>query len=463
MLGPWQIRHGYTSFKMNGIVPRLHPIQDRKWLELKGPSSGSASYHVDASATVVITSKHCHLRHVVEPFTIFAQQLKKTARSRPTVTREPMMFAWGRACMDEAHQEVSGFGTAHWIFKQLGKHVRKWLLTGTPFETSPEQMANWIATLEDGWASSLLIPQKPWPRRDRYRQQPRECTFAKIKELGAMHKRLVKGTDDSGLLMPEHVRKLSIVLNTIWLRRSATRSKFFDQPLTNVLPNIHHDVECILPPEFLEVVNSEVLTITSVLQKELDQATAKWEATVPRLTPKPQLNMNNWLLRARRMRILSSFPRLGTLDKTRRLSYTGKEDRNADNGWIKPVGGRLYELQRTNSPYEVFIRDVCAPANCPKSAALNQLMDEAWEPGEKACFATMGPTNALLLYWVSDYPGGRTLPTPPPSLGPSRGASLMMCSIFASCARLMWRSFMAQSKSREPRTMSGSFKKTRSP
>ena len=170
------------------------------------------------------------------------------------------------------------------------------------------------------------------------------------------------------------------------------------------------------------MVNSEVLTITSVLQKELDQATAKWEATVPRLTPKPQLNMNNWLLRARRMRILSSFPRLGTLDKTRRLSYTGKEDRNADNGWIKPVGGRLYELQRTNSPYEAFIRDVCAPANCPKIAALNQLMDEAWEPGEKACFATMGPTNALLLYWVSDYPGGRTLPTPPPLLSGPLGA-----------------------------------------
>ena len=38
--------------------------------------------------------------------------------------------------MDEAHLDVSSNSKAISIFRGIGKHVRKWMVTGTPFESS---------------------------------------------------------------------------------------------------------------------------------------------------------------------------------------------------------------------------------------------------------------------------------------------------------------------------------------
>lgn len=83
-----------------------------------------------------------------------------------------MKFAWGRACIDEAHQANNEDVL---IFKNSNTHVRKWFLTGTPFvstwnfsgfngrELHSEFIINW---LNHPWRFFLLfIRPCPMPLR----------------------------------------------------------------------------------------------------------------------------------------------------------------------------------------------------------------------------------------------------------------------------------------------------------
>ena len=111
----------------------------------------------------------------------------------------------------------------------------------------------------------------------------------------------------------------------------------------------------------------------------------------------PDLSINSWLLMVRKMQVLSTFPRLSSLEATAALKFTGQE--HIEKHWVERESGKLYALQETHSPYELHIKDICASSNCTKLAAFCEVM-ETWEKNEKAVFFTMGPTNALILYWI---------------------------------------------------------------
>ena len=214
-LGVWNVRHGYTNPKMNRLVPRLDRIKDRQLLELNGANTKRTAYHPDASATIVATTKLCCTKHTFKTFDQSYVPPKLTPRSRPKPQTIGMNFAWSRVCVDEAHLDQSTHSTGILLVKGLGKHLRKWFVTGTPFETSPDQVASWIATLEDGWDSPLTSQDRPWPRQLTYRNQLKECTPQKVKELGAIHRRLMKNGEIDQRLLLEHARKVSILLNTL--------------------------------------------------------------------------------------------------------------------------------------------------------------------------------------------------------------------------------------------------------
>ena len=109
------------------------------------------------------------------------------------------------------------------------------------------------------------------------------------------------------------------------------------------------------------------------------------------------MSINDWLRMARRMRVLSTFPRLSSLEATAGLQPTGKED--GERGWVKNSAIRLYELQATDSLYEQRVEGICAPHHGTKFDTIHGLIKD-WAVNEIAVFCTMSPTNALILYWV---------------------------------------------------------------
>ena len=144
------------------------------------------------------------------------------------------------------------------------------------------------------------------------------------------------------------------------------------------------------------MINSDVGIISNELQSQLDKAIEVWERTVPRVSQKPRVNEDS------ETKGPELLPTIRNFGRTKHLEYKGLEDRSPENGWVKNCSSPLpiYELKMVNSPYELHIQAICDHRYCPKIAAIDRLIDQTWDKGEKAVFATMGPTNALILYWV---------------------------------------------------------------
>ena len=125
---------------------------------------------------------------------------------------------------DEAHLKQRSTTSLITTFKG-SPQARKWFVTGTLFESFADQLPRWISTLQTHrW--SVYNPdatEPPWPRRDEYQQTLLLCTSAALKALGYTCKQLIDYKVD--LTPPktlDHVSKLSVVLKTLYLKRSAT-------------------------------------------------------------------------------------------------------------------------------------------------------------------------------------------------------------------------------------------------
>ncbi len=204
-----------------------------------------------------------------------------------------MIFAWSRACVDETHQEQKLNNDAVLIFKKIDFQVRKWLLIEISFESSSDQMISWMQVLQLEWTHDLISSTNSWSRLKRYRLQLKNCTFEKIKTFSSIHKRFVKSNVDNKSKLSNYIEKLSIVLNTLWLRRIIDQSKFFDQFLIDVLFNIHQSIISSLSEHLQKVVNSQVETITSWTKNELTDAIVKWKNSNMRIASKSEMNINS--------------------------------------------------------------------------------------------------------------------------------------------------------------------------
>ena len=92
-----------------------------------------------------------------------------------------------------------------------------------------------------------------------------------------------------------------------------------------MMPNIHTVVECSFFPQFKDAVNEKTRQIGTQFIKSFKQKIAKRKSQPPDAN-QGKVNIKNWLIMARRMQILSIFPRLSNLKATAKLSLTRKQN-----------------------------------------------------------------------------------------------------------------------------------------
>ena len=399
VLGPWRIRQAYSENKSGSSVPRL-TLRDRDLLEWKPHEKrvygDNFNCHADASSMFTITTKGCWKKHVSETMREWVTFIPE-GKARQVNQLRSLDLIWGRVVLDECHQSQSTGGALMGILLGIGPRVRKWFMSGTPFESSPDQMANWYLALERSWPQELAPTTVPWARRDEYRENLQFCTYSEIKKMGKRHKQLIKTENPDPAELSAHFEVLSKLLKTSWIRRTP-KSIFLGKEVLDIPPLTHQDVDCFVPPQFKVMMSSETDIISNAVRAEHDVALKTWNDNGQH-GPQPVLQIISWLKHARRMRILSTFPRLGTLAATKNLTFSGKEDR--EKGWVRPKKDKVYELEEVDSPYERWIEDICSHHNSSKMECIDQLIRDTWDQGEKAIFVTMGPTSALILYWVS--------------------------------------------------------------
>ncbi len=215
-----------------------------------------------------------------------------------------------------------------------------------------------------------------------------------------MHKHIVNKKKLNVIVKRKYLTNLTTVLNTLWLKRSASQFTFYKHSLTDVSLNTHQSIDCSLLNWFADLVNALVVIISSKMKNKLQDKLQIWQNNNC-LRDEPTLNLNNWLHRVRRLWVLSMFSMLKILKATKDLTLTEIED--CQKGWICNQLSHLYNLQRCNLLYEVHVSDICLHRNTIKIAVINHLIQVKWDLGEKAVFCTMRPTVTLVLYWVRHY------------------------------------------------------------
>ncbi len=280
------------------------------------------------------------------------------------------------------------------LFKNKPK-AQKWFLTSTPFEWSSAQMAGWIETLEtSGWTEQQKYPL--WSEKEAHCAKLPLCTASSLRQMRKMHDCIVAEKETDRNIKNWHIRLLTDVLETLWLKWSATQSLFFGNPLTQVIVNTHYVINCPLPTRYNELVNSLLMTITDQLKKEHAVAKVNWVDNSC-IGSESSININNWMMKMQQLRVLSSFSQLRELNDIKSLAFSDVE--NWERNWVRMKKRWLYELEECGSPYKKHIADICSEDNCTKIKVINNRIKE-WNKDKKTVFCSMSPTNALILYWV---------------------------------------------------------------
>jgi len=397
----WKFRQAYSDAKMKKLALKLSQ-QDRDSLTManKAPFFGVDN---DRSMLLCFTTSGSYAGQVVKELSTFHQAVWLGRKKTKLERYDPWPIGWGRIIVDEVHREHNEGAGIISRLRQIndsmpGQIPRKILISGTPFESSPGHMAGWINTIQD---KTWITPPKTtgYPRMHDQRQKLKFCTKQALIELGKKHESLVKAIiakTDNKEARTEHGKSLTTVVQTLWLQRMS-ESTFFGYDMVLIPANYHFDCLLDSPERYRPIFDGAFDEMTRQLRGTFQKSLELFDQGKKITTP--AIAVNTWLQAARRARILSSFPELALNEGTKDLTYTLQEIQA--NRWIKIKKGKLYELERKDSPYEEAIAQLAGIGNCVKMRAMWILANHFWKEEPKLVVLVMGPVPSLIVYWVS--------------------------------------------------------------
>ncbi len=160
------------------------------------------------------------------------------------------------------------------LFKNKSK-TQKWFLTDTPFERLSAQITGWIEILKTSdWTEQQKYPL--WSEKEAHCAKLSLCTAFSLHQMRKMHNCIIAEKETDQNIKNWHIRLLINVLETLWLKWSATQFLFFDNLLTQVIVNTYYVINCSLLTKYNELVNSLLMIITDQLKKEHAVAKVNW-------------------------------------------------------------------------------------------------------------------------------------------------------------------------------------------
>ncbi len=211
--------------------------------------------------------------------------------------------------------------------------------------------------------------------------------------------KIVEIQETNSQVIQKYIKQLETVCNTLWLRRDINQLMFFNSFLTDVKLNEHQDIDCNLSSRFNKLFNFSMMTIIDQLWKKTNKKKQDW-INNHCIEIESQLNINNWMMKVRWFKVLSTFLRLEQLSETQSLAFSEVEDWNKK--YVCFEINCLYDLKKVESFYEKHILNIIFEVNCNKIKAINMFINDVWDKNEKTVFCIMSFMNAFILYWVND-------------------------------------------------------------
>ncbi len=256
-------------------------------------------------------------------------------------------------------------------------------------------MTGWIEILKTSdWTEQQKYPL--WSEKEVHCAKLSLCTVFSLHQMRKMYDHIVAEKETDQNIKNWHIRLLTDVLETLWLKWSATQFFFFSNLLTQVIVNTHYVINCSLFTRYNELVNSSLMIIIDQLKKEHVVAKVNW-VNNSCIGSELSINVNNWMMKVQQLRVLSSFSWLRELNNIKSLAFSNVED--WERNWVRMKKKQLYELKECSSLYKKHIVNICLKDNCTKIKVINDRIKE-WNKDKKTVFCFMSSMNALILYWV---------------------------------------------------------------
>ena len=354
--------------------------KDKKYLTTKDETS--VAHRLEQSRWVVLTSSGSYegqVHKILRSEVVHPPPVKGSRLRRPTAYAD--FVQWGRVFRDEFHLEKSIGTKSISIIKGLQGVPYKWMMSGTPFEVSPNDLEGYIGVLE--------TPE--WKADERLR----ECTVERLQDMGKRFGALVRGKAfETFEPLAEEFGRL---LRTLMIRR-VTETDWWGGPIVELPPHEHRDIDCGLDPRYAEAVRTEQERVRRNYEAKFAEVHNHW-VTAGRpggvdLEPKPshyRFFTANW-----KSRLFASIPALAHLAEREELELTAPE--------LK--GMRVYdenEDENDQSVYEQYLDQIVrSSAKIRQIGVILDLLGTDYKDRkEKILIMTEFPVAALIIYLVS--------------------------------------------------------------
>ena len=127
-------------------------------------------------------------------------------------------------------------------------------------------MTAWVLTIKNiTWLKSKLF--SVWSEKELHCVNLKFCTVQQLHQMRKIHNRIVDNKETDFININTHIKTLTDVLKTLWLKHSATQLTFFDNSLINVIVNTHYIINCQLFLRFNKLVNALLMFIKIKLEQ----------------------------------------------------------------------------------------------------------------------------------------------------------------------------------------------------
>lgn len=371
--------------------------EDRDRIIAKKDDEGILSPPKNSNSWILITTPQCYEKIVkVCSTSIFK---KGRGKNQNTVTTQALPIVWGRVARDEAHREHGAGTTTVRIFRGLGSKTSRWMITGTPFESTPAHLQYWAEGVEKNWKAYPPLTQlSPWLREARTKLK--NTASSQFIQLGKDYNTLIRSKDVISKEAAEAFgQKLQPMLSTFWLQRKFPGSLWFGKQLIALPTNRVRQFNLRVSDKQRQTIDSAITELKRKWQNDFEQRLAAW-----RRNPRgaiPVISIMSYLSAVYSMRIFATCPGLQAVAQDLDLKLTIKGMTEGGGNWLQREPGQLYQLARNDlNPYQRRIRQITALS--PKIAAINIIRGrhEIGVNGNAMVLCCISTTDAAILYWV---------------------------------------------------------------
>lgn len=274
------------------------PMTSRQEADLKAMKTSFGTPRPGQERFVILTTAPSVRQQVLKKLAVTAQ-VPKPSRGAGSKSRDQfaLLYAthWGRAIRDESHEEKNECTTPR-VFRALRGRPPCWMLSGTPYETSPDNIAAYVKAIES--------PQ--WITNPKYGLS--RCTHMNLINMGRRFKSLANNPE---AYLEAITTEFAHVLQNLGFMRRTTESRWFGKPIITLPPHHVIDLPCSIHQDVLPTIRK----LESEVQRKIDAYEQQHRQAGSSGIRNSQLNIvaGNSI---HRLRICNTFP--GLLDLANR-------------------------------------------------------------------------------------------------------------------------------------------------